>query len=98
MSDAYIIIKQNEYMRRFRRAEATDPMRAKSLADLGIKPSRIFRKMEDKAIFLPGRAPDTHYMDINAAEDFISARRKRAFLMLLLGLAAVIVLFLLGRR
>jgi hypothetical protein len=73
-------------------------MRAKSLADLGIKPSRIFRKMEDKAIFLPGRAPETHYMDINAAEDFISARRKRAFLMLLLGLAAVIVLFLLGRR
>jgi hypothetical protein len=37
-------------------------------------------------------------MDINAAEDFISARRKRAFLMLLLGLAVVIVLFLLGRR
>jgi hypothetical protein len=73
-------------------------MRAKSLADLGIKPSRIFRKMEDKAIFLPGRAPETYYMDIHAAEDFISSRRKRAFLMLLLGLAVVIVLFLLGRR
>jgi hypothetical protein len=98
MSDAYIIIKQNEYMRRFRRAGATDPMRAKTLADLGIKASRIFRSMQDKAIFLPGRDPETHYMDTNAAEDFIASRRKRAFLLLLLGLAVVIVLFLLGRR
>jgi hypothetical protein len=98
MSDAYIIIKQNEYMRKFRNVGATDTMRAKSLAELGIKPSRIFQRMEDKAIFLPGRAPETYYMDIQAAEDFISSRRKRAFLMLLLGLAVVIVLFLLGRR
>jgi len=98
MSDAYIIIKQNEYMRRFRRAEATDPMRAKSLADLGIKPSRIFLKMEDKAIFLPGRAPGTYYIDTNAADDFIETRRRRVFFLLLLALAAAAVLFFLGRR
>lgn len=95
---AYVIIKQNEYMRKFRNAGATDPMRAKSLADLGIKPSRIFQKMEDKAIFLPGRAPGTYYMDPNAADDFIEARRRRVFFMLLLALAAAAVLFFLGRR
>jgi hypothetical protein len=98
MSNANIIIKQNEYMRKFRRAEATDPMRAKSLADLGIKPSRIFQKLENKAIFLPGRAPGTYYIDPNAADDFIETRRRRAFFLLLLALAAAGVLFFLGRR
>jgi hypothetical protein len=95
---SYVLIKQNEYMRKFRNAEATDPMRARSLEDLGIKPSRIFRSMEDKAIFLPGRTPGTYYMDAGAAEDFIAVRRKRAFLLLLLGLAAAAVLFLLTSR
>jgi hypothetical protein len=99
MSDAaYIMIKQNEYMRKFRRAEATDPLRARPLAELGIKPGRIFRKMEDKAIFLPGRTPDLYYMDTSAAEDFIEARRHRAFFLLLLALAVAVVLFFLGRR
>jgi hypothetical protein len=97
-SEAYIMIRQNEYMRRFRRAEATDPLRAKPLAELGIKPSRIFRKMEEKAIFLPGRAPETYYMDTNAAEDFLAARRRRAFFLLLLVLAVAVVLFFLSRR
>jgi len=97
-NEAYVIIKQNEYMRKFRRAEATDPSRAKPLAELGIKPSRIFRKMEDKAIFLPGRTPDIFYMDTNAAEGFIEARRRRAFSLLLLVLAVAVVLFFLGRR
>jgi hypothetical protein len=97
-NEAYVIIKQNEYMRKFRNAGATDTMRAKSLADLGIKPSRIFRKMEDKAIILPGRTPETYYMDTNAAEGFIEVRRRRAFFLMLLAMAAAAVLFFLGRR
>jgi hypothetical protein len=97
-NEAYVMIKQNEYMRKFRNAGAVDPLRAKPLAELGIKPSRIFQKMEDKAIFLPGRAPGTYYMDTNAAEDFIEARRRRAFFLLLLVLAVAVVFFFLGRR
>jgi hypothetical protein len=95
---AYVMVKQNEYMRKFRNAGATDPLRAKSLADLGIKPGRIFQKLADKAVFLPGRIPGTYYLDPNAADDFIEARRKRAFFLLLLTLAAAAVLFFLGRR
>jgi hypothetical protein len=95
---AYMIVKQNEYMRKFRNAGATDPMRAKSLADLGIKPSRIFQKLADKDIFLPGRAPETYYMDVNAADDFIETRRRRAFFLMLLALAAAAAMFFLGRR
>jgi len=96
--EAYVIIKQNEYMRKFRSAGATDPLRAKSLVELGIKPSRIFQKMEDKAVFLPGRAPGTYYLDPSAADDFIEARRRRTFYLLLLVLAVAAVLFFLGRR
>ena len=59
-SEAYVIIKQNEYMRKFRQAGATDAGRARTLADLRIKPARIFRRMEDKDIFKPGRAPETY--------------------------------------
>ncbi|HUT07363.1 MAG TPA: hypothetical protein VMY15_00835 [Candidatus Latescibacteria bacterium] len=97
-NEAYVIIKQNEYMRKFRNAGATDPLRAKSLADLGIKPDRIFHKMEEKAVFLPGRAPGTYYIDPSAADDFIEARRRRTFYLLLLVLAVAAVLFFLGRR
>jgi len=99
LSDAaYIIIKQNEYMRKFRNAGATDAMKARPLAELGVKPDRIFRRMEDKAIFLPGRAPETYYLDPNAAEDFIESRRRRIFYGLLLALAAALVGFFLLRR
>jgi hypothetical protein len=96
-NQAYVMIRQNEYMRKFRNAGAMDPLRAKTLAELGIKPSRIFLKMEAQSIFLPGRAPETYYMDASAAEDFIEARRRRAFYLLLLVIAAAAILFLLGR-
>ena len=56
-TEAYVIIRQNEYMRRFRRAEATDPNQARSLEEIGIKPNGIFRRMADKDVFRPGRKP-----------------------------------------
>jgi hypothetical protein len=97
-SEAYVIIKQNEYMKKFRNAGATDPRAARRLADLKVKPDRIFRKLQDQAVFLPGRAPDTFYMDENAAGEFVAARRRRAFYMMLLVVIVAAVMFLLGRR
>ena len=96
--EAYVIIKQNEYMKRFHRAGATDPNRARSPEELGIRPSRIFLRMVDKDVFRPGRKPDTYYIDVGAAQDFVGARRRRALLMLLLVLAVAALLFFLGRR
>jgi hypothetical protein len=96
--EAYIIIKQNEYMRRFRNGGATDASKARPLAELKVKRDRIFRKMEDKDIFKPGRMPETFYMDVSAAEEFVEARRRRTFYMLLLVLVVAAVLFFLGRR
>jgi hypothetical protein len=97
-SEAYVIIKQNQYMKKFRQAGATDPARAKPLAELGITPTRIFRRMQDKDVFRPGRAPDTFYIDANAAEEFVDARRRRTFYMMLLILIVAAVMFFLGRR
>jgi hypothetical protein len=96
--EAYVIIKQNEYMKKFRDAGATEPSKARPLADLKIKPDRIFRKMEDKAVFLPGRTPDTFYLDPQAAEEFIEARRRRTFYLLLLMVIVAAVMFFLSRR
>lgn len=97
-AQAYIIIRQNEYMKRFRKAGATDAMKARSLAEMGVKPDRIFRRMEGKAIFLAGRNPNTYYLDVSAAEDFVERRRRRVFYALLLILAVAVVLFLMGRK
>jgi len=97
-SAAYIIIKQNENMRRFRKAGATDPASARPLAELKVKPDRIFRKMEDKGVFRPGPGPGTYYMDAGAAEDFVGARRRRAFYMMLLVIIVAAVMFFLSRR
>ncbi len=96
-SEAYVIIKQNEYMRRFRRAGALDARRARPLGELGIKPDRIFRKLEDKGVFRPGPKPEAYYMDEGAADAFVEARRRRAFLMMLLVIIVTAVLFLLSR-
>lgn len=97
-NEAYVIIKQNEYMRRFRNAEALDVRTARPLAELKCKPDRIFRKMEDKGVFRPGPTPGTYYMDAGAAEDFVGARRRRAFYMMLLVIIVAAVMFFLSRR
>lgn len=96
--EAYVIIKQNEYMRKFRKAGALGVSSARPLAELGVRPDRIFRKLEDKAVFLPGKSPETFYMDENAAEEFVAARRRRAFYLMLLVIIVAAVLFLIGRR
>jgi hypothetical protein len=97
-SEAYVIIKQNEYMRKLRNAGALDAKTALPLAELKIKRDHIFRKMEDKGIFRPGRPPDAYYMDAAAAEEFVEARRRRMFYTLLLVIIVAAALFFLSRR
>ncbi len=97
-NQAYIIIKQNEYMKVFRKAGATDAAKARTLAELGIKPSRIFRRMQDKDVFRSGRTPDTFYIDEAAAEEFVESRRRRVYYMMLLAIIVAALIFFLGRR
>lgn len=95
---AYVIIKQAEYMRKFRNAGATDAAKARRLSDLDIKPGLIFQRMQDKNVFRPGRTPDTFYMDEHAAEEFIESRKRRGFYLLLLVIVIAALMFFLGRR
>jgi uncharacterized membrane-anchored protein len=86
MNGQYVIIKQNQYMRVFRKADATNPGQARTLAALGLHESAIFRRMVDKGVFV-STGSDAYYMNQDAAEDFIAARRRRA----LLAMAAVLI-------
>jgi hypothetical protein len=92
MAGEYIIITQNQYIRIFRKAEATDRGRAKPLDVLGVRETGIFRRMVDKGVFI-NAGGNLYYMDPNAAADFIAARRKTAFLMLVLVLIVLLALF-----
>ncbi len=96
--EARVIIKQNEYMRKFRNARALDATTARRPDELTIEPDRIFRQMLGKDVFRPGRAPGTYYMDPSAAEGFVEARRRRAFYIMLLILIVAALMFFLGRR
>jgi hypothetical protein len=97
MSGEYIIIKQNHYMRIFRKAEAVDRGRAKSLDELGVRETRIFRRMADRGVFV-ATGNGVYYMDQGAANEFVAWRRKRTFFALILILLALLALFVFNGR
>jgi hypothetical protein len=97
MAGEYIIIKQNHYMRIFRKAEAMDRGRAKPLDVLGVRETRIFRRMAARGVFVDAGG-GAFYMDPDGAAEFIAARRKRAFFMLVLALIILLILFVLNGR
>lgn len=92
MSGEYIIIKQNQYMRVFRKARATNPDQARTLAGLGLRETGIFRRMVEKGVFV-STGSDAYYLNQDGAEEFIAARRKRALVMLVLVLLGLLVLW-----
>jgi hypothetical protein len=97
MNGEYIIIKQNRYMRVFRKAGATDRSGAQSLSGLGLHETGVFRRMVDKGVFVD-TGLGTYYMDPKAAEQFIVARRKRAFFALILILIVLLLLWAFNGR
>jgi hypothetical protein len=97
MAGEYIIIKQNQYMRVFRKAEALDRGRARTLDELGVRETRIFRRMADRGVFV-ATGTGAYYMDRDAAAEFVARRRKRAFFLLILILLILLVLFVFNGR
>ncbi len=92
MSGEYIIIKQNDYMKKFRKAEATDAQHARPLSEVGIRRrSGIFRRMAGRGIFVE-TAEGVYYMDLEAAKEFVAMRRKR--ILIIIGLIVLIGLVL----
>jgi hypothetical protein len=97
MAGEYIIIKQNQYMRIFRKADAMDRGRAKPLDVLGVRETRIFRRMANRGVFVDAGG-GAYFMDPDAAQEFIAWRRKRTFFALVLILLAILALFVLNGR
>ena len=95
MSGEYVYIKQNLYMRAFRRAGATDRGRAMPLTDVRVRESHIFRRMVDKGVFVDAGG-GRYYMDEDAAHEFVVSRRKRSFYVLVLMLLALLLLWIFG--
>ena len=90
MSGAAVILKQNQLMRRFADAGATDPATAKVPEDIGCHQRWIFRRMVSRGVFVPvgdGR----FYMDVGAADEFKRRRRKTA--LILVGVVLLLFLF-----
>ncbi len=96
MASGYIIIKQNQYMRLFKKAGATDPGHARPTADLGFRETRLFRRMVERRVFV-AVGGGAYYIDLSAAREFVVRRRKRALVALALVLAVVLALFVFGR-
>ena len=92
MSGGSVIMgKQNRYMRRFREANATSAIGAKSLETIGCRPSWIFRSMVDQEVFVEVSAGH-YYLDSDAAEAFLTRRRRK----MLIAVAVIIVAMLVG--
>jgi hypothetical protein len=89
MSGAAVILKQNQLMRRFADAGATDPATAKVPEDIGCRQRWIFRRMVSRGVFVPV-GDGQFYMDVGAADEFKRRRRKTA--LILVGLVLVLCL------
>ena len=91
MSSAFIIAKQNQYLKRFQEAGAISPDTAKGLEQVGCQDSRIFQRMVSREV-IRQVAPGKYYLDVEAARAFRQARRQRALTALLIILAIAVVL------
>ena len=96
MAGEYIIVKQNQYMRLFKKAGATDPGHGRTPAELGMRESGIFRRMVDRRVFVAVGA-GAYYIDLTAAREFVVWRRKRALFALAVVLIVLLALFLFNR-
>jgi hypothetical protein len=93
MGGEYVIVKQNQYMRIFRKAGATDRAHAKPAGDLGVRENSIFRGLVNQGVLVDAGG-GAYYLDMSAAEDFVARRRKKAFFMFVIILFVLLILFL----
>lgn len=92
---AVIAIRQNEYIRCFRRVSAISPDTAVHLNDIGCQQSWIFQRMTAGGVFVS--TPDGRwYLDEVTAESFFR-RRQRVAILALAAFVVVIVVIMLAR-
>jgi hypothetical protein len=80
------ILKQDRYLRGFEQAGAMDPSSARTLGELGLRESSVFRGLVRGGIISPS-VPDRYFLVPENARRFASRRRQLALIGW--GLAAV---------
>lgn len=71
---AVIVRRQNQFMRAFRRAGAVSPDTARSLDELGLRESWVFRRMAARGVFVRVDGGRWHVSE-TAAAAFVLRRR-----------------------
>jgi hypothetical protein len=94
MSSAFIIAKQNQYLRRFQEAGAISAETAASLEQVGCRDSRMFQRIVRREV-VRQVSQGKYYLDIEAAQEFRRARRERALTALvIIVIIAVVLIYL----
>ena len=91
MGSAFIVAKQNQYLRRFQEAGAVSPETAKGLEQVGCRDTRMFQRMVRREVIRQAM-PGTYYLDVAGAQAFRQARRQRAWAALVIVLIISVVL------
>jgi hypothetical protein len=92
---AIILIRQNQYIRRFRHAAAASPETAVYLENIGCRDSWIFQRMAARGVFV--RIPDGRWYRDNAATASFIKRRLLIVIFLLTACALLALAIRLSR-
>jgi hypothetical protein len=94
----FLIARQNRYLRKFTTAGAVAPDSAKALREVGVRDSRIFRRLIGHGVLVEAE-PGRFYLDPSASTTFRQRRRQQALVLLaVIGVAlAPLLVFLLVR-
>ena len=86
----FIVAKQNRYFRRFQQMAATTPSRAMTLAEVGVRDSRVFRSLLRHGLIAV--APSGRYYLVHTeTQEFLAQRRRAALIGLALAGTAVTI-------
>ncbi len=89
-SAAFIVAKQNQYLKRFQESGAVSPATAMELARVGCQDSRLFRRLVSQNVIREA-TEGKYYLDVEAAQAFRRTRHKRALTALVIILVILVV-------
>lgn len=87
---AAVVARQNRCLRAFHAAGATSPDSARTLADLHLRNSWVFRRMVARGV-ISRTADGRFYLDQAAADRFLRSRRTRVLLFVALAVVVAII-------
>lgn len=92
-----IIRRQNRFLGAFRAAGAVSPASARTLDELGVRETWIFRRMVERGVFQQS-ADGRWYLDEPAAGTFIRHRRRRILVFLAIAIVVMVLVLILALR